>query len=95
VHREWWPEASELRAAGDTRPTVFDLVAGALTAARQAKAQARASMRTPVHLAISLPAGRLEDWNQIADDVRAGTQAVRITVRESESLFFEATVQSA
>jgi valyl-tRNA synthetase len=95
VHRERWPEARELRAAGGTRPTVFDLVTGALTAARQAKAQARASMRTPVHLAISLPAGRLEDWNQIADDIRAGTQAVQITVTESESLSFEATVQSA
>jgi hypothetical protein len=52
-------------------------------------------MRTPVHLAISLPAGRLEDWNQTADDIRAGTQAVQITVTESESLSFEATVQPA
>jgi valyl-tRNA synthetase len=92
VHREPWPEASELRAVGGERPTVFDLALGALAAARQAKARARASMRTPVHLGVFLPASRVDDWDQIADDIRAGTQAVAIAVDESDSLSFEASV---
>lgn len=94
VHRERWPEASVLRALGGERPTVFDLALGALAAARQAKAQARASMRTPVRLAVSMPASRVDDWRQIADDIRAGTQAIEIAISESDSLSFEATVQS-
>jgi hypothetical protein len=52
-------------------------------------------MRTPVHLAVSLPAARLDDWNQIADDIRGGTQAIEIAVNESDSLSFEAIVQSS
>jgi valyl-tRNA synthetase len=94
VHRERWPEASELRAVGAERPSVFDLALGSLGAARQAKAQARASMRTPVQLAVSLPASRIDDWYQIADDISAGTKASEITITESESLSFEAIIHS-
>ncbi len=84
VHRQAWPEPTDLGSAAAAEPLLLEAVAQTLTGIRGAKSQAKVSMRTELsRVTVRGPAGLVSLVEQAAEDLRAAG-------RVSGELAFEA-----
>jgi valyl-tRNA synthetase len=77
VHRQPWPEATELGAAASTTSTMLTAVGQVLTGMRGAKSQAKVKMRAPLaSVRVSGPADLVGLAERAAEDLRAAGNVV-------------------
>ncbi len=87
VHRQPWPEATELGAAASTGPRMLTAVGQVLTGMRGVKSQAKVKMRTPLGaVTVTGPADLLDLAREATEDLRAaGTVAGALSFAEGPS----------
>jgi valyl-tRNA synthetase len=77
VHRQPWPQATELGAAASTTPTMLTAVGQVLTGMRGAKSQAKVKMRAPLaSVRVSGPVELVGLAERAAEDLRAAGTVV-------------------
>ena len=77
VHRQPWPEATELGAAASTTSTMLTAVGQVLTGMRGAKSQAKVKMRAPLaSVRVTGPVDLVGLAEQSAEDLRAAGNVV-------------------
>ncbi|HET7385766.1 MAG TPA: valine--tRNA ligase [Nocardioidaceae bacterium] len=77
VHRQPWPEATELGAAASTTPQMLTAVGQVLTGMRGAKSQAKVKMRAPLaSVQVTGPADLVDLAERASEDLRAAGNVV-------------------
>jgi valyl-tRNA synthetase len=88
IHRAAWPAAEQIPAGSDS--TALTAAAGAISAVRKAKSDAKLSMRADVAtLTITGPQASLELLRSVADDVKAAGRVGSVEFADGAELSYE------